>query len=392
MHKPIALATSAALLIAGCQSKSPTWQKVMATPRATGDAEARDRAYAAELHRTLGKTPHRVVTFEFDYTSRFHGPSTARRTAVVYWDKTRPKHPWWIMEEAMDRPVWLPNVPLERQIDFHARRPARVVEVLDYTVATGKRVAELESARRPVAISKIERVTREEPAEPEPSATTPIPRKQKSATQEVRERDTVPKRKRSWWPFAKREETRREEAARPEAVSRLQPAENAKVRERDRERIEEKAAAKMAAEAERAEKLRVEKKAASKKAEEQKPAVAKNAAADRPADGKPAIKAKAKDAAAKPKEQAVEKKRAPEEKKKETTAAPDENAASNEKDKKPEPATEPKKKRSLFHREETPAKEPAAASKPNSAGAPRRNWFQRVFGSLNPARWFRRAA
>ena len=148
MQKPIALAASAALLLTSCQTKSPTWKTVTTASRAAGDAEARDRAYAAELHHRLGAIPHKVVTYKFDRASLLNGTEKVERTGVVYFDESNRKQPWWIMADTLSKPVWLPNEPLEHQIAFFARGPAQVVELHDYTTSRDKTVQPVERMKR----------------------------------------------------------------------------------------------------------------------------------------------------------------------------------------------------------------------------------------------------
>ena len=398
MHKPIALATSAALLVTGCQSKSLTWHKVMATPKAVGDAERRDRAYAAELHGNLGATPHKVVTFEVDYFSKLRGSETTQRTAVFYHDEQNQKHPWWVMDSTLDKPVWLPNRPLPEQVSFFARRHARVVEVHDYTVSREKSVQQLELARRPVGTSKLQRVkvsgakpattvVRAEPA-PEP-APAPAPRKRgiKWKFWEKTERkadttsyvETAPKtgtttlkRSSTAKPNAKPVDAEAvKELDTPKAPAVVEPngikepaSSEPNLPEKEAPRPVEKAKKSPAAVSEKAQ------PSASPKAGEKTSAAAKRG--EKPADKqeeKPAKKGE--ETSAKPAAKARE-------------------ASGVPKGEKPEPATEPKKRRPLFHRE-TP--EPATPRPADGADVdqPRRNLFQRILGTLNPTRWFRRA-
>jgi hypothetical protein len=160
MQKSFVLTAGLILALSGCQSKSPIWQKVVETSHATGDAEDGPRAYAGELHRVLTEAavPHKVVTFEFGYRGTFDPFLTAHRTAVIYRDSASTKHPWWIMDGTLDRPVWLPTASVERQVSFYVRRPAKVLEVNDFAGFDDKDIRPDEPRRRPVATSRIEPV------------------------------------------------------------------------------------------------------------------------------------------------------------------------------------------------------------------------------------------
>jgi hypothetical protein len=369
----------------------------MATPKAVGDAERGDRAYAAELHGNLGATPHKVVTFEVDYFSKLRGSKTTQRTAVFYHDEQKLKQPWWVMDSTLDKPVWLPNRPLTEQVSFYARRDARVVEVHDYTVSREKSVQQLELARRPVGTSKLQRVkvsgtkpattvVHTEPA-PEP-APVPAPRKRgiKWKFWEKTERkadttsyvETAPK---TGTTTLKRANAKNAKPADAEAIKELDtPKAPAAVQPNG---VKESSSAEPNLPENEAPKPAV--KETSKAAEKPKKVPA---AATEKAQPSAAPKREEKSSApAKPEEKPAKKS----EQKSATPSAKAAEASAVPKDQKPEPATEPKKRRPLFHRETT---EPAQPRPADGAAAepPRRNMFQRILGTLDPTRWFRRAA
>ncbi len=124
------------LFLAGCTvfRSSRTWETVVRTrPDLSGAADP-SAAYAEHLHRVLKArgVEHRVVTYEFRYTSRFREEAIGTRTAVLYRDDTHPTHPWWLADERLARPKWLPNGSVEGQVSFAARHHADVVSIRDY--------------------------------------------------------------------------------------------------------------------------------------------------------------------------------------------------------------------------------------------------------------------
>ena len=134
----------ACLLIAGCAGqKSATWERVVNAPRTTSPTGNRSAVYAGGLHAELTKArvPHKVVTYNYPFRSKFDGAGTAQRTSVIYCDKSSGANPCWLMDEMLMRPVWLPTQPVPQQISFFLRRPAKVVTLREYCTNDGKAVA-----------------------------------------------------------------------------------------------------------------------------------------------------------------------------------------------------------------------------------------------------------
>ena len=160
MKTTFALASGIALLLVGCHAtKSDVWQKVISTPHSTGDAEGKSRAYAAELHTTLLRAgiAHKVVTFQFRYSSKYTISGSAERTAIIYSDPAETKHPYWVMDDHLTSPVWLPEESVERQVSFYLRRPATIVSVSDFPANDGKSVVPVEKpTHRKTALSRIQ--------------------------------------------------------------------------------------------------------------------------------------------------------------------------------------------------------------------------------------------
>jgi hypothetical protein len=143
------------MILSGCavQRKSTVWQQVIDAPRVAPSGPNTSEAYSKNLHETLQKAgvPHKVVTYNYPFSSKFDGNGTAQRTSVIYRDVNSPAYPWWIVDERLSRPVWLPTESVERQVNFFLRRPAQVVTLREYGAGDAKAVAAAEPKRRAVA-------------------------------------------------------------------------------------------------------------------------------------------------------------------------------------------------------------------------------------------------
>ena len=143
MIKTISIFT-ACLFLTGCAAqKSSTWERVMNAPRQTSFTGNRSAVYADGLHTELtnARVPHKVVTYNYPFHSKFDGAGTAQRTSVIYRDESSPDYPWWLMDELLRRPMWLPTEPVQQQVNFFLRRPVKVVTLRDYSGTDGKSVA-----------------------------------------------------------------------------------------------------------------------------------------------------------------------------------------------------------------------------------------------------------
>ena len=145
MSKTLSIAVSACLVLTGCQMfrRSPVWEKAVHTriaPASEGDSSGR---YAGELRREFkaDRIEHRVVTYQYRYSSRLRDEATAERTAVIYRDESNPKYPWWLKDETSHRPVWLPNGPVEQQLRFYIGREVQIVDP-GHGPGDGKQIAE----------------------------------------------------------------------------------------------------------------------------------------------------------------------------------------------------------------------------------------------------------
>jgi hypothetical protein len=137
MHKPLFLALLGCLGfsgITGCAA-SQTWNTVI---QSRADFHSNDEyafeAYAAKLHHILrdASVEHKVVTYQYHYISCLRGEVAETRTAVLYRDDFDPANPWWLMEEDIGRPVWLPGDQTKNQIEFYIHHPVDVVHESDY--------------------------------------------------------------------------------------------------------------------------------------------------------------------------------------------------------------------------------------------------------------------
>lgn len=136
MRVPRLLLLPLCFVLAGCTvvRSSRTWETVIHARPDLSRAADPSAAYAEHLHRVLKAegVEHRVITYQFRYTTRFREEAISTRTALVYRDDTHPTHPWWLADERLARPQWLPNGSIERQVSFAARHHAEIVSIRDY--------------------------------------------------------------------------------------------------------------------------------------------------------------------------------------------------------------------------------------------------------------------
>lgn len=153
---PIALCVA----FAGCQmfKKSSTWEKVVRTKTDVYKEADPAQSYAEQMHAKLlaERVPHRVVTYQFNYSTPLSKAATGQSTAIVYRDDSSPRTPWWLVEDRTRRPIWLPNGELNEQLKFYARGQTEIVDVKDYPPSP-RNLAEVEAERerRPTAVTRI---------------------------------------------------------------------------------------------------------------------------------------------------------------------------------------------------------------------------------------------
>ena len=102
-------------------------------------------AYAARLHDVLSShgVEHKVITYQYRYTTRLRDEAVGTRTAVIYRDTSSGTHQWWLKNDRLNKPVWLPNGELNRQVSFYLRRKAEVIEQKNYPAKGGSSKAML---------------------------------------------------------------------------------------------------------------------------------------------------------------------------------------------------------------------------------------------------------
>lgn len=181
MQKPLALSIAVCLGFTGCQvfERSEAWEQAVRTrPAETWRDPDPSRAYAAKLHRVLADRgiEHKVVTYQFRYTTRLREEAVGTRTAVIYRDTRPSKFPWWLKDDRRHLPFWLPNGSLDRQVSFYIRRPAEIIEEKSYPAggSSGKAVA-AKAAPRP-SFAKVTAPLRKNAATKPAKSQAPAPR------------------------------------------------------------------------------------------------------------------------------------------------------------------------------------------------------------------------
>jgi len=167
MPKPLALTIAVCLVLAGCQvfEKSETWETVMRVRPGDSIREPDPSAsYADKLHQVLldQGVEHIVVTYQFHYYSNHYDEALGTRTAVVYRDHADENFPWWLKDDRLASPFWLPNGDLDKQISFYAHRPVEILEKKVYPAHGANGKAAVTLFRRPVA--HLRAATLQEPA------------------------------------------------------------------------------------------------------------------------------------------------------------------------------------------------------------------------------------
>jgi hypothetical protein len=156
---------SMALSGCGMFKSSEAWETVMNTKIPGRGDPAQSDAYARQLQHVLAAKgiESKIVTFRYSVNSRGVNVRSDGKSVVtglsefsvlLYRNDTTPDNPWWMMDNALSAPVWLPNGTLEQQLRFAGRRPLEIVAVRDSSgasaVAASQRPAP-SSASEPVA-------------------------------------------------------------------------------------------------------------------------------------------------------------------------------------------------------------------------------------------------
>lgn len=180
MSPRLLLALAASLGLSGCHvfRTSDTWRSVsQVRPDAPLHSPDPSAAYADKLHRVLDarSIEHSVVTYQFRYTSNLREESVATRTAVIYKDATRPSHPWWLMDDRLGRPLWLPNGPADAQLAFYLQHPAEVIEQKTFDPKAADAKGMVASASSVETRTPSAAIVRANSPAPSPSATKQTP-------------------------------------------------------------------------------------------------------------------------------------------------------------------------------------------------------------------------
>jgi hypothetical protein len=166
MQKTLSLSLAACLTLAGCSQPSSPWSTVRSVRVDTRDAEDPSAAYAQHVSGVLrsANVEHKIVTYQYRYRTALREEAIGTRTAVLYRDDRNPSNPWWLTDERVYKPVWLPGEDENRQVSFYLHRPATVVSVQTIGDDGSKRVnsaIEIDESSRTVArlepVKKTER-------------------------------------------------------------------------------------------------------------------------------------------------------------------------------------------------------------------------------------------
>jgi hypothetical protein len=183
MQKPLALSIAACLALTSCQvfEKSPTWETVMSVRLGDGFRDPDPSSvYAEKLHRALleAGVEHIVVTYQYRYYTHQYDEAVGTRTAVVYRDSVDPHYPWWLKDDRLVTPFWLPNGDLNRQISFYVRRSGEVIDQKHYRggARSGKSAVALthplaghfhvSAAAKPMPVTHVAQAKPSPPAKP----------------------------------------------------------------------------------------------------------------------------------------------------------------------------------------------------------------------------------
>jgi hypothetical protein len=110
------------------------------------------------MHRVLSDdaVEHKLVTYQYRYTTRLREEAIGTRTAVIYRDNHSPNYPWWLVDERTRKPVWLPNGDVQKQVQFYAQHHTEIVDVKEFPTGagSGKSVISFDSPKRPQCRAK----------------------------------------------------------------------------------------------------------------------------------------------------------------------------------------------------------------------------------------------
>src|SRR5688572_23511766 len=118
---------AALLAFSGCSgSRSSTWGTVRANRLGYRSNGGGSEEFAEQLASELKAVhvAHKVVAYEYRYRTPGGDEAIESRTAVLYHDGSDSRNPWWLMEDRLRSPVWVPGQDPEYQVSFYLHRPA----------------------------------------------------------------------------------------------------------------------------------------------------------------------------------------------------------------------------------------------------------------------------
>jgi len=130
---PLLVSLSALLVLStGCDvfRASPGWS--VATSLHVGgkgdykQSEAYAKAVSSELTRR--GIENKLVTFRYTVAGNDNAPQIITRSSVIYRDETG-NYPWWLIDNMLALPVWLPNGSVAEQVHFVTRYEPEIIAV-----------------------------------------------------------------------------------------------------------------------------------------------------------------------------------------------------------------------------------------------------------------------
>lgn len=178
MKNHYSLVFAAGLALAACEGSktNTTWQKVTNTrPDKVAPSSDVAAAYANKLHQVLteANVEHKIVTYQYRYKTALREEAVGTHTAVLYKDDSNPRNPWWLMDDRLSKPVWLPGEEASKQVSFYLRRSAQVVEQKDFSGGEAQAAPTMIAKKNPTVPAGEPAVTRIAKVRPTPAATPP---------------------------------------------------------------------------------------------------------------------------------------------------------------------------------------------------------------------------
>ncbi len=113
------------LLLPGCGvfKSSPAWSTATSLNVPGRGNYEQSEAYARGVSSELTRhgIKNELVTFRYSVADDYNRSKVITRTSVIYRDETRPRYPWWLVDNLVRLPVWLPNGSVSEQVHFVTR-------------------------------------------------------------------------------------------------------------------------------------------------------------------------------------------------------------------------------------------------------------------------------